>query len=1050
MSIPLRVLIVEDSEDDAALIVRELSRGGYEPAFERVETPEAMSAALEAQTWDVVISDYKMPHFSGVAALQLLQEKGIDLPFILVSGTIGEDVAVETLKAGAHDFILKGNWGRLVPAIIRELRDAEARGQRKQAEEQLKRSNFENVQLLQKMHESRNAVLNMLEDLEMSTRQLRESEERYRLLSESSLTGVYLIQDQMFRYVNPVLASIFGYEVDEIIGKLGPLDLTFLEDHPLVLENLRKRIIGEVPHIQYAFRGLQKGGSVIHVEVYGARIDYRGKPAIIGTLLDITERRRAEEQLLISQTTYEGIINSITETIYIQDENGVFLNVNLAAEKMYGYPREYFVGRTPEFLSAPGKNNLAEITEYVRQAFNGQRETFEFLGLRKDGTIFPKDVSLTPGTYFGKKVVIAVARDITERKRAEEALSQSENLFRSVWENSRDGMRLAHANGQMVMVNQAFCDFVGKSREELKGKPLTDVYVQSDRERILNSYLENCSENKLDPYLERKFILWNREEIWFAVTNSFLNSNGAPPLVLSIFRDITERKRTEEALKISEEQYRQFFEDDLTGDYISTPDGKIISCNPAFVKIFGFASIEEALNTDGHALYTDWEKREEFLRLLKEKRKLEYYESEYLRRDGSRVYCIENAIGIFDAQGNLIQFRGYIFDDTKRKTLERQLVQAQKLESLGTLASGIAHDFNNILGIILGYATLLTTGEPNPENIRNSAQAVVKASMRGAALVKQLLTFARKADVLLAPVRVNDIVIEISKLLSETMAKTIVITLDLEKGMPAISADPTQVHQVLLNLCVNARDAMPNGGTLTIATHLQQGDAIRNKFPKAASRQYVVLSVADTGVGMDERTRNRIFEPFFTTKEIGKGTGLGLSVVFGIMESHKGFVNVESEPGKGTTFYLYFPIPESVEIDQAKTETQKEIPGGTETLLVIEDEELLRVLLRTALRSAGYTVLTAVDGQEAIDLFGQHQGDIQLVLSDIGLPKLSGYDVFRKMKRTKPNLRFILASGSIEPQMKSEFSKEGVTDFVQKPYSVYEVLQAVRTILDRK
>jgi CheY-like chemotaxis protein len=290
---------------------------------------------------------------------------------------------------------------------------------------------------------------------------------------------------------------------------------------------------------------------------------------------------------------------------------------------------------------------------------------------------------------------------------------------------------------------------------------------------------------------------------------------------------------------------------------------------------------------------------------------------------------------------------------------------------------------------------------------------------------------------------------EISKLLGETMPKTIEITLDLEKELPVITADPTQIHQVLLNLCVNARDAMPKGGRLVITTHRQQGETIRKKFLNAAASQYIGLTVADTGTGLDEATRRRIFEPFFTTKEIGKGTGLGLSVVFGIMERHNGFIDLESEPGKGTTFHLYFPVLQSLKIEHAAVESRLEIPGGTETLLVVEDEEMLGGLLRTALQTAGYTVLMAVDGQEAIDLFNQHQGDIQLVLSDMGLPKVSGYDVFRKMKSNNPNLKFILASGFMEPQMKSEIFKGGVKDFVQKPYSVYEVLRSIRSILDK-
>jgi PAS domain S-box-containing protein len=633
------------------------------------------------------------------------------------------------------------------------------------------------------------------------------------------------------------------------------------------------------------------------------------------------------------------------------------------------------------------------------------------------------------------------------RKLAEETQSASDARYRRLFEAARDGILILDAEtGMVVDVNPFLVEMLGYSREQFLGKRIWELGFFKD----IAANKSNFSELQ-----QKEFIQYENLPLETA-TGRLINVEFVShvyqvdhnKVIQCNIRDITERKRAEEELKRSEEQYRKFFEDDLTGDFLSTPDGKIISCNPAFARIFGFVSVQEALKFDANALFPESEGREKFLSALREGKKLEYYESEYLRCDGSPVYCIENAFGIFDTTGNLVQMKRYIFDDSKRKSLERQLIQAQKLESLGTLASGIAHDFNNILGIIIGYASLLTQQISDPEKIRTSAEAVVKASMRGAALAKQLLTFARKTDTNLTSVSLNGIVTDASKLLSETIAKTIEITLDLEKGLPVISADATQIHQVMINLCVNARDAMPNGGTLTVTTHLQQGDAIRNKFPNAAARQYISLSVADMGIGMDERTRNRIFEPFFTTKEIGKGTGLGLSVVFGIMESHKGFVNVESEPGKGTTFHLFFPLPQSVEIEQVKAETQKEIPGGTETLLIVEDEEMLRELLKNFLRSAGYRVFTAVDGQEAVDLFEEHCEDIQLVLSDMGLPKLSGIDVFRKMKLKKPNVRFILASGFMESQMKTETSKEGLKDFLEKPYSVYEVLQAVRTILD--
>ena len=758
------------------------------------------------------------------------------------------------------------------------------------------------------------------------------------------------------------------------------------------------------------------------------------------------ERNRVVE----SSDRLAAIVESSDDAIFGRDCNGIITSWNAGAEKLFGYSANESLGRViVQIVPQDRLNEEEQVLDRILRT--GQIEHYETVRVVRDGQLINVSVTVSPMKDAAGNIVGAstVARDNTAQKLAEATQSASDARYRRFFEAARDGILILDAEtGMVVDVNPSLLEMLGYSREQFLGKRIWELGFFKDVAANKSNFME---------LQQKEFILYENLPMETA-TGRLINVEfvshvyqvDRTKVIQCNIRDITARMLAEEGLKRSEEQYRNFFEDDLTGDFLSTPDGRIISCNPAFARIFGFASVDEALKLDANALFPTPEKRERFLSTLQEKKRLEYFESELLRRDGSHAYCIENVVGIFDQTGNLVQMKGYIFDDSQRKSLERQLVQAQKLESLGTLASGIAHDFNNILGIILGYASLLTQQISDPENIKNNAEAVVKASMRGAALVKQLLTFARKADTQLASVKLNEIVLEASKFLSETIAKTIEITLDLEKGLPPISADATQIHQLMINLCVNARDAMPNGGTLTVTTHLQQGDAIRNKFPNATAGQYIVLSVADTGVGMDERTRSRIFEPFFTTKEAGKGTGLGLSVVFGIMESHKGFVTVETEPGKGTTFYLCFLLPQSVEIEQVKVETQQDFPGGTETILVVEDEEMLRELLKNFLGSAGYKVFTAVNGQEAIDLFEEHCDDIQLVLSDMGLPKISGIDVFRKMKLKKPDVRFILASGSLESQMKTEFFKEGLRDFLEKPYSVYEVLQAVRTILDRK
>ena len=388
--------------------------------------------------------------------------------------------------------------------------------------------------------------------------------------------------------------------------------------------------------------------------------------------------------------------------------------------------------------------------------------------------------------------------------------------------------------------------------------------------------------------------------------------------------------------------------------------------------------------------------------------------------------------------------------EQEERSLEEQFHQVQKLESVGTLATGIAHDFNNILCIIIGHASLLEGLPANPDTIKKHTEAITKASIRGADLVKQLLTIARKSDVVFKSVILNDIVTEVARLLGETFPKTIAVSFHLEKDLPLIEADATQLNQVLLNLCVNARDAMPNGGTLTITLHREPGEMIRTRLPKATAHEYIVLSVADTGIGMDEATRLRIFEPFFTTKERGKGTGLGLSLVFSIMESHSGFIDVQSAPGKGTTVLCYFPVSQKpIGLEQVKDQSAEGVPGGSETVLLVEDEEMLRELAKAMLEAKGYTVLTACDGEEGVEVYQRHQTEIQLVISDLGLPKFGGDKLYRKLKMLNPRVHMILASGYIEPGMKAQILGEGVKAFIQKPYNLNEVLQAMRSVLDK-
>ncbi|MDE3058942.1 MAG: response regulator, partial [Bacteroidota bacterium] len=423
---------------------------------------------------------------------------------------------------------------------------------------------------------------------------------------------------------------------------------------------------------------------------------------------------------------------------------------------------------------------------------------------------------------------------------------------------------------------------------------------------------------------------------------------------------------------------------------------------------------------------------------------------EFVRQnDGVHTY-ISNRFPLFDSSGKAYAVCGFSTDITDRKRLEETLRQAQKMESIGTLAGGIAHDFNNILAIILGYIARMERGKLDKQKTAAGFEAMRKATQRGADLVRQILTFARKTDILLESVKINDVAEELLKMLTETFPKMITFTLDLDKHLPSIVGDAGQIQQALLNLCVNARDAMPNGGTLTIRTFSVDAAFMKKKFDEADNISYACISVADSGTGMDAATRARIFEPFFTTKERGRGTGLGLAVVFGVVKSHHGFIDVESEVGHGTTFNLHFPVPPGFEESITTMKEEEQTQSGSELILLVEDEEILRELVKSSLEEKGYRVIEAADGKEAVETYRAHKNEIAVVLCDMGLPKIGGWDAFQMMRQINPDVSVIFASGYLDPELKTQIIKDGAKDFVQKPYEPETITKRIREVIDRK
>jgi signal transduction histidine kinase/CheY-like chemotaxis protein len=411
-------------------------------------------------------------------------------------------------------------------------------------------------------------------------------------------------------------------------------------------------------------------------------------------------------------------------------------------------------------------------------------------------------------------------------------------------------------------------------------------------------------------------------------------------------------------------------------------------------------------------------------------------------------------------------------DLTDRSRLEEQVRQMQKLESIGNLAGGVAHDFNNILNIISAHTAVLgrKSADGNGDRQKESAQAIEQAVRRGAGVVKQLLTFARRTETAFYPLVVNPIADEVRKMVVETFPKTVELRAELAPDLPKILGNPTQIHQALLNLVVNARDAMEKGGTITLKTRAVSGEKLRRRLESATAEEYVSIEVADQGPGMSEEVRKRLFEPFFTTKEKGKGVGMGLAVVYGVVQAHQGTIDVESDPGKGTCFALYFPAA-SPAAESAGAESSAAAPleepaqeaeaswgseedgdgdggGKGRTILFVEDEELLQSAIRSLLEDQGYRVLTARDGVEAVEVHAARKKEIDAVIVDLGLPKLDGWDAFQQMKKADPKLKAIIASGTLDAEKRSRMRRAGIRATLRKPYGPREILAALRQVLE--
>ena len=890
-----------------------------------------------------------------------------------------------------------------------------------------------------------------------------------------------------FTLVNLAIADAYGTTVDKLLGKTdadfnaNKEEVGFFRQKDLeVIDSLQPRFIAEerITDSRGNIRWLQ----TVKIPIIGEE----GKASqVLGVSTDITLRKRIEvlqsavyqvSQAAERATSLDNLFKSVHEIIssvmpaqnfYISlyDEDRHLLSFPYFVDEVDSPPSALKPGKTlTGYVLRTGKSLLCDEATDIELRQKGEVEVVGassavWLGVplivesRTIGVMTVQHYS-NPHAYGEREqqmleyVSSQVAKAIAHTQ-AQTALRESEERYRRLVESSPDAI-VIHVDGRIVFVNEAAVRLGGaRAPDQLVGRTLLD-FVHPDYREVVGERIRRATiEGKEVPVIEEKFVRVDGVTIDVEVSSIPFTYQGRPGAQV-VIRDITERKRAEEALRQSEERYRSLVYSARDAIFTLSPDGIITSLNPAFETITGWKceewigkSFTSLVHADDHAVAV-----QNFKRMMQG----ELVPVHELRIRTKRDTYVSGEFTITPQRlrDRVVGMIGIARDITERKKLEENLRQAQKMESLGTLAGGIAHDFNNILAIILGHASLHKKNANTPEKFSQSIEAIITATNRGAGLVRQLLTFARKAESLVEPILLNETIQDLLKLLHETFPKTILIETDLAFDLPSVSGDSTQINQVLINLCVNARDAMPAGGKLTIVTKMVSGSSVKARFPDATAHQYEQIDVADTGFGMDEATRGRIFEPFFTTKERGKGVGLGLAVVFGIISSHNGFIYVDSSRGKGTVFHLLFPVPEHPAQQNESVDVGAfDVPGGDETILLVEDEELLRDAAKEILSSNGYTVLTAGDGEEATQIYSLRKSEIALLLSDLGLPKIQGDELFKNVKVMNPKVKAIFASGYLDPNLKNELLKAGVKDFIQKPYVPAEILKKVRETLDR-
>ncbi len=763
------------------------------------------------------------------------------------------------------------------------------------------------------------------------------------------------------------------------------------------------------------------------------------------------EKRRTIGELREEAGRLNKVVNAARDAIIMIDEKGEICLWSESAVQIFGYTAEEAVGRNLHGLLVPGGLREAYGRRFAEFVSTGSGpvvgKVVELTALRKDGKEIPVEVSVAPVRAGDSWHSVGIVRDVTERKRAEQALRRSEATLKSVFSAAPVGIVVTNGKRTAEWVNDAMTTITGFTVEEQRRMGARVFYATPEEYDRVGRVIVDGIERYGIGATDTKWVRKDGEVRDIHLRGAAVDAGDPSSGLVFAAVDITDAKKSEEALQESEAKYRTVVENSLVGVCI-IQDGVIRFANGRWCEIHGY-EYEEVMNGLKVRDLVHPEDRASADEIIRRQQTGGFddgkNEFRAFRKDGSLI-----TVKVF---GRTMIYRGRpatistVIDITRERMLENQLLQSQKMEAIGMLAGGVAHDFNNILTAMTGYATLLQMKIGREDSLSPYIDQILSASGKGANLTKSLLAFSRQQPLSLKPVSLNNILGDTTKLLKRLLTEDVALETIPSPDDIIIMADPTHLDQILFNLTANASDAMPDGGRLTIETRLvEMDDEIRATHGVDRPGKYALMTVSDTGKGMDEKTMGRIFEPFFTTKEAGKGTGLGLATVYGIVRQHEGYISVRSRPGSGTTFFIY--LPAVAKAAHHESPVAEEARRGNETVLVAEDNMSVRHLIRDVLTRYGYRVIEAEDGTRALDEFYRNRGSIDLLLLDSVMPGKNGRAVYDEIHSSGSPTRALFMSGYTRDVVLDKGIEDKTFHFISKPITPVELLRKVREVLD--